>query len=70
MRHLNQTKTIHKSVVEFGAESDGMSTRSPCMNESYGESVYTFANTITPTRLALTKRASGRVDLHVNNTVW
>src|SRR6266536_3936121 len=48
VRHLNQTKTpIHKSVVEFGAEADGMSVEIAMQwNESYGESVYTFANTI------------------------
>ena len=48
MRHLNQTKTpIHKSVVEFGAEGEGMSVEIAMQwNESYGESVYTFANTI------------------------
>jgi DNA gyrase subunit B len=48
VRHLNQTKTpIHKSVVEFGADTDGMSIEVAMQwNESYGESVYTFANTI------------------------
>jgi DNA gyrase subunit B len=48
VRHLNQTKTpIHKSVVEFGAEGDGSSVEVAMQwNESYGESVYTFANTI------------------------
>ncbi|MBN1174699.1 MAG: DNA gyrase subunit B, partial [Micromonosporaceae bacterium] len=48
VRHLNQTKTpIHKSVVEFGAEGEGMSVELAMQwNESYGESVYTFANTI------------------------
>jgi DNA gyrase subunit B len=48
VRHLNQTKSaIHKSVVEFGAEADGMSVEIAMQwNESYGESVYTFANTI------------------------
>jgi len=48
VRHLNQTKTpIHKSVVEFGADGDGMSVEIAMQwNESYGESVYTFANTI------------------------
>ena len=48
VRHLNQTKSpIHKSVVEFGAEGDGMSLEIAMQwNESYGESVYTFANTI------------------------
>jgi DNA gyrase subunit B len=48
VRHLNATKTpIHKSVIEFEAEVDGMSIEvSMQWNESYGESVYTFANTI------------------------
>jgi DNA gyrase subunit B len=48
VRHLNQTKTpIHKSVVEFGAETEGMAIEVAMQwNESYGESVYTFANTI------------------------
>ena len=48
VRHLNQTKSpIHKSVVEFGAEDDGMAVEIAMQwNESYGESVYTFANTI------------------------
>jgi DNA gyrase subunit B len=48
VRHLNQTKTpIHRSVVEFGAEGDSMSVEVAMQwNESYGESVYTFANTI------------------------
>jgi DNA gyrase subunit B len=48
VRHLNQTKTpIHKSVVEFGAEGEGLSVEIAMQwNESYGESVYTFANTI------------------------
>jgi DNA gyrase subunit B len=48
VRHLNQTKTpIHKSVIEFGAEGEGMAAEVAMQwNESYGESVYTFANTI------------------------
>jgi DNA gyrase subunit B len=48
VRHLNQTKTpIHKSVVEFSAEGVGMAAEVAMQwNESYGESVYTFANTI------------------------
>jgi DNA gyrase subunit B len=48
VRHLNQTKTaIHKSVVEFEADGTGMSVEIAMQwNESYGESVYTFANTI------------------------
>jgi DNA gyrase subunit B len=48
VRHLNQTKSpIHKSVIEFGADGDGMAVEIAMQwNESYGESVYTFANTI------------------------
>jgi DNA gyrase subunit B len=48
VRHLNQTKSpIHKSVIEFGSESDGMAVEVAMQwNESYGESVYTFANMI------------------------
>jgi DNA gyrase subunit B len=48
VKHLNQTKTpIHKTVVEFGADSEGMAVEVAMQwNESYGESVYTFANTI------------------------
>jgi DNA gyrase subunit B len=48
VRHLNQSKTpIHKSVIDFGAEGEGMSVEIAMQwNESYGESVYTFANTI------------------------
>ncbi len=48
VRHLNQTKNpIHKSVIEFTAEGEGMSLEIAMQwNESYGESVYTFANTI------------------------
>ncbi|HEY8450692.1 MAG: DNA topoisomerase (ATP-hydrolyzing) subunit B [Micromonosporaceae bacterium] len=48
VRHLNHTKVpIHKSVIEFGAEGDGMSVEVAMQwNESYSESVYTFANTI------------------------
>jgi DNA gyrase subunit B len=48
VRHLNNTKSpIHKTVIEFGAEDDGMSVEIAMQwNESYGESVYTFANTI------------------------
>ena len=48
VRHLNQTKTpIHKSVVEFSADGEGMAAEVAMQwNESYGESVYTFANTI------------------------
>jgi DNA gyrase subunit B len=48
VRHLNGTKnSIHKSIVEFGADGDGMAVEIAMQwNESYGESVYTFANTI------------------------
>jgi DNA gyrase subunit B len=48
VRHLNATKSpIHKSVVEFGAEGEGMAVEIAMQwNESYGESVYTFANMI------------------------
>ncbi len=48
VRHLNQTKSpMHKSVIEFGADGDGMAVEIAMQwNESYGESVYTFANTI------------------------
>jgi DNA gyrase subunit B len=48
VRHLNQTKNpIHRSVVEFNAEGEGMAAEIAMQwNESYGESVYTFANTI------------------------
>jgi DNA gyrase subunit B len=48
VRHLNASKSpMHKSVVEFMGEVDGMSVEVAMQwNESYGESVYTFANTI------------------------
>jgi DNA gyrase subunit B len=48
VRHLNQTKSpIHKSVIEFGADGEGMAVEIAMQwNESYGESVYTFANVI------------------------
>ena len=50
VRHLNATKTpIHKSVIDFSADApeDGMAVEVAMQwNESYGESVYTFANTI------------------------
>ena len=48
VRHLNAAKVpIHKSVVEFGAEAETMAVEIAMQwNESYGESVYTFANTI------------------------
>ncbi len=50
VRHLNNTKTpVHKSVIEFEAEApeEGMALEIAMQwNESYGESVYTFANRI------------------------
>jgi len=48
VRHLNQTKSpMHKSVIEFGADGEGMSAEVAMQwNESYGESVYTFANSV------------------------
>jgi len=50
VRHLNTTKNpIHKSVIEFEAEAEegGHAVEIAMQwNESYGESVYTFANTI------------------------
>jgi DNA gyrase subunit B len=48
VRHLNQTKSpMHKSVIEFGADGAGIAVEIAMQwNESYGESVYTFANTI------------------------
>ncbi|HEY8533323.1 MAG TPA: DNA topoisomerase (ATP-hydrolyzing) subunit B [Micromonospora sp.] len=48
VRHLNAAKNpIHPSVIEFSAAEEGMSVEVAMQwNESYGESVYTFANTI------------------------
>jgi DNA gyrase subunit B len=48
VRHLNATKDpLHKSVVSFEAEADGMALEVAMQwNGSYTESVYTFANTI------------------------
>jgi DNA gyrase subunit B len=48
VRHLNAKKTpIHRSIVSFTGEVDGMALEIAMQwNESYGESVYTFANTI------------------------
>ncbi|MFD0820885.1 DNA topoisomerase (ATP-hydrolyzing) subunit B [Micromonospora zhanjiangensis] len=48
VRHLNNSKNpIHRSVVEFSGEEEGMAVEIAMQwNESYGESVYTFANTI------------------------
>jgi DNA gyrase subunit B len=46
--HLNATKTaIHPSIVSFSKEEPGMAVDIALQwNEGYGESVYTFANTI------------------------
>ena len=48
VRHLNASKGLfHKSVIGFGAEGQGIAVEVAMQwNESYGESVYTFANTI------------------------
>jgi DNA gyrase subunit B len=50
VRHLNATKTpIHKSTVYFEAEDKALRISAEVAlqwNESYAESVYTFANTI------------------------
>ncbi|MFC4334163.1 DNA topoisomerase (ATP-hydrolyzing) subunit B [Salininema proteolyticum] len=48
VRHLNATKNpIHENVVAFQAEEDGISVEIAMQwNESYGESVYSFANMI------------------------
>ncbi|WP_127505388.1 DNA topoisomerase (ATP-hydrolyzing) subunit B [Actinoplanes solisilvae] len=50
VRHLNATKSaIHKTVIEFGTEDNEarMAVEIAMQwNESYGESVYTFANRI------------------------
>ncbi|MCC3764141.1 DNA topoisomerase (ATP-hydrolyzing) subunit B [Glycomyces sp. TRM65418] len=48
VRHLNASKSaIHPTVIAFSAEEDGQSIEVAMQwNESYGESVYTFANTI------------------------
>jgi len=48
VRHLNGTKTpIHRSVIEFEADGESMALEIAMQwNESYGESVYTFANMI------------------------
>jgi DNA gyrase subunit B len=48
VRHLNATKTpIHRTVIQFGSEGEGIAVDIAMQwNESYGESVYTFANTI------------------------
>ena len=48
VRHLNAKKTpIHRSVIEFEAEGSGIALEvSMQWNESYSESIYSFANTI------------------------
>ena len=48
VRHLNATKEpIHKSVIGFGTEGDGIAVEVAMQwNSTYAESVYTFANTI------------------------
>ncbi len=50
VKHLNNTKSpLHKTVIQFEAEANdqGMALEIAMQwNESYGESVYTFANTI------------------------
>lgn len=51
VRHLNSRKTAtHSGVIEFGAEDEerGLSAELALQwNDSYSESVYTFANTIS-----------------------
>jgi len=48
VRHLNATKAaIHDKVIGFSAEGDGIAADVAMQwNETYSESVYTFANTI------------------------
>ena len=48
VRHLNASKgQVHRSVIGFGTEGDGIAVDVAMQwNDSYGESVYTFANTI------------------------
>ncbi|MBA3410596.1 MAG: DNA topoisomerase IV subunit B, partial [Geodermatophilaceae bacterium] len=48
VRHLNSSKgASHKSVIGFSGEVKGMAAEVAMQwNDSYGESVYTFANTI------------------------
>ncbi|WP_026925223.1 DNA topoisomerase (ATP-hydrolyzing) subunit B [Glycomyces arizonensis] len=48
VRHLNTSKNpIHPTVVAFSADEDGQAVEIAMQwNESYGESVYTFANAI------------------------
>jgi DNA gyrase subunit B len=48
VRHLNASKdSIHKSVIAFAGKGDGLDVEVAMQwNQSYSESVYTFANTI------------------------
>jgi DNA gyrase subunit B len=48
VRHLNATKVeIHKSVIEFSGDGPGMSVEVAMQwNQSYGDSIYSFANMI------------------------
>ncbi len=48
VRHINASKSpIHKSIIHFEAEQDGIAAELALQwNESYGESVRTFANAI------------------------
>jgi DNA gyrase subunit B len=48
VRHLNATRApIHRSVIAFGWEGDGIAVEIAMQwNESYGESIHSFANTI------------------------
>ena len=48
VRHLNHSKeAAHKSVIGFGSEGDGIAVEIAMQwNNSYAESIYTFANTI------------------------
>src|SRR5439155_24076332 len=48
VRDLNATKTeIHKSVIAFAGEGEGIAVEVAMQwNQSYGESIYSFANTI------------------------
>ena len=48
VRHLNATKTeMHKSVIAFSGEGEGIAVEVAMQwNQSYGESIYSFANMI------------------------
>ncbi len=48
VRHLNASKgSVHRSVIGFGNEGEGIAVEVAMQwNDSYSESVYTFANTI------------------------